>query len=128
MSKTNAKKNLDLKQYNTTLNGIYDGCDFLEETEEFELIMPDTIVPLEEVAPLEDISTDMKIVTNKNTINSTIPSLLANEKLVVRRPSSNIDARINSALTDIIDKKSQPKALPIALRKRLMYERSLGRV
>jgi hypothetical protein len=128
MGKTNTKKSLNIKQYNTISDAVYDGYDLLEASCEFELIIPDEIVPLEESSPSEDISTGLQFGINKNNIKSTIPSFLVNEKLVVRRPSSNIDARINSVLTDIIDQKSKPKALPIALRKRLMYERSLGRV
>ena len=45
---------------------------------------------------------------------------------VTRRDIKPIETRGESALTELIENKIQTKALPLALRKRLMYERALS--
>lgn len=43
-----------------------------------------------------------------------------------RRASTNFDNRMDSALSSHISEKIQTKALPLALRKRLLYERAIS--
>lgn len=52
-------------------------------------------------------------------------NLFLEESPVVRRETSSIDSRTDSALAKLIDEKIQTKALPLALRKRLLYQRAV---
>lgn len=47
------------------------------------------------------------------------------ETPVVKREIASLEARTDSALADLIDEKIQTKSLPLALRKRLMYQRAI---
>lgn len=47
------------------------------------------------------------------------------ETPVVKRESASMNSRTNSALANLIDEKIQTKTLPLALRKRLMYQRAV---
>lgn len=52
-------------------------------------------------------------------------NLFMEEAPVVKRESASINSRTDSALANLIDEKIQTKALPLALRKRLMYQRAM---
>lgn len=52
-------------------------------------------------------------------------NLFLEETPVVKRESASINSRTDSALANLIDEKIQTKALPLALRKRLMYQRAI---
>ena len=43
-----------------------------------------------------------------------------------RRESTDINARLDSTLTDVISQRMKTKAMPLAMRKRMMYERALA--
>ena len=47
------------------------------------------------------------------------------ETPVVKRETALLEARTDSALAYLIDEKIQTKSLPLALRKRLMYQRAI---
>lgn len=59
-------------------------------------------------------------------IDVIISRLFSDECSVVKREKSNLQACSDSALVNLIDYKIQTKSLPLALRKRLMYQRAVG--
>lgn len=57
-----------------------------------------------------------------------ISDLFSNDNVVPmpRRETAAVENRMDSALANLIENKIQTKALPLALRKRLMYQRAVG--
>lgn len=53
-------------------------------------------------------------------------SVISINRSVTRRESANIESRMNSTLAEVIQQRIQTKALPLTMRKRLMYERACG--
>lgn len=83
----------------------------LEEENTFVLEIPDPIEPL-----IEDILSK----ENKKVVKLDF----TNRSGTTRRSSDNINSRMESALAGLIEQRIQTKALPLVLRKRLMYERA----
>lgn len=97
--------------------------DFLEmPDEEMTLLEPaENEVELLEVEPVESL-TDKRVIEKNNVL-----SLVVGEQTsTTRRASSNVDSRIDSVLAGLIEQRMQTKALPLALRKRLMYQRAIS--
>lgn len=84
------------------------------EQESMTLELPDPIDAL--IEAVEDVS---------KTPKSKIPDRTTNVLGTTRRVSANAEIRINSALADLIEQKTKTKALPLALRKRLMYQQAV---
>lgn len=70
--------------------------------------------PSEPIEPLVEETKSLNIITHD----------FGNYSGTTRRPSDNVDNRIDSVLAGLIEQRIQTKALPLALRKRLMYERA----
>lgn len=98
-------------------NAISD-CTLLEP-DGLELFLP------EESEPIESL-TDKKVIEKNNADTNVVPISFANPASTTRRPASNIESRMDSALAGLIEQRIQTKALPLALRKRLMYQRSIS--
>lgn len=109
------------------LNSLEDttaSIDLLENVnEEFTLIEPiaSEFCLLEETEPIESL-TDKKVIEK----NSVLSVVFNENSSTTRRASSNIESRIDSALVGLIEQRMQTKALPLALRKRLMYQRAIS--
>ena len=65
------------------------------------------------------------MINNENDLDFIISELFSGSNKVTRK-SSSMEYRGEEILGDIIESEIQPKALPIALRKRLMYIRSIA--
>ncbi len=72
----------------------------------------------EEMTLLEPAETELVFLELSNIVNE--------QPSTTRRASSNIESRIESTLAVLIEKRMQTKALPLALRKRLMYQRAIS--
>lgn len=99
-----------------------------EDLELFEQFDPDFML-LDNVEPIEEISqavnSDMPAKSRPQN-NKVLPLILPREITITRRVNGNIETRMESALADIIEERIQTKSLPIALRKRLMYQRAIN--
>ena len=98
--------------------------DILEiSDEEMTLLEPaeNEVVPLEEVEPVESL-TDKRVIEKNNVLSF----ITGEASSTTRRASGNIESRIDSALAGLIEQRMQTKALPLALRKRLMYQRAIS--
>ncbi len=76
---------------------------------------------LDDFEPIESL-TDNKVIEKNNVLSF----VLVDGTSTTRRASSNIESRIDSALNGLIEQRIQTKALPLALRKRLMYQRAIS--
>lgn len=94
------------------LENVNPECTLLEPVD------PEPIL-LEEVKPIESLSDDRR-QSNVFKISFGVP------EQTTRRVSSNIESRMDSALLGLIEQRMQTKALPLALRKRLMYQRAIS--
>ncbi len=94
----------------------------------FDQFDPDFVL-LENIEPIEEIAqvTEPDLLTKSVVqINNVIPIRMQNKNSTTRRASSDIETRMASALDDITAQRMQIKPLPIALRKRLMYQRAIN--
>lgn len=100
---------------------------YLPETsidESFELELPDPIEPLIENIK-EAVENSKKEEPLQKCRTGTVVKLNCQPRAgTTRRVSDNIESRMESALASLIEQRIQTKALPLALRKRLMYERA----
>lgn len=96
------------------------------DSEEFVLEMPDPIEAL-----TNEIDSDIRArsrVQNRRDSDSAkvVPIDFGDRTCTTRRASSSIESRMDSALADLIGQRIKTKALPLALRKRLMYQRAVS--
>lgn len=93
-------------------------------------ISPNESLELELLHPIDNLTENIKDEIddspkeNQNSVN-VIQLERQNRASVTNRASSNIEMRMESVLAELIGQRIQTKALPLALRKRLMYEQSL---
>lgn len=104
---------------------------FENSDEDCVLLEPSEILILDESEPAEALDVNKKCSSVKHKTdtmkhNNISPVAAGNSVSTTRRASGNIDSRIDSVLTGLIEQRLQTKGLPLALRKRLMYQRSVS--
>ncbi len=82
----------------------------------------------EEMTLLEPSENEILLLLEEEPMdkNNVLSFVIGDSPSTTRRASSNIDSRIDSALVGLIEQRMQTKALPLALRKRLMYQRAVS--
>lgn len=100
-----------------------------DEQDMLKLTEPQISLSLDEDATecleLEETSTKIDFFMDDSLSQVLIFNLdESNQKTA--RARSTIEARANSILSDIIKQRNETKALPLALRKRLMYQKAVG--
>ena len=97
-----------------TVNCLEEPIDILEVSDE-------------EMTLLEPSENEILLLEEEPAEKSNVLSFVVGDSpSTTRRASSNIDSRIDSALVGLIEQRMQTKALPLALRKRLMYQRAVS--
>lgn len=97
-------------------------------SEDFVLELPDPIEVLSKEIELQARASHIpKPNPNNNNCSGTLVQINFNDKTcTTRRVSGDIETRMESALAGLIEQRIQTKALPLALRKRLMYQQAIG--
>lgn len=116
-------KRLNLLEENTASIDLLDNVN-----EDFTLLEPteSEVCLLEEPEPVESL-TDKKVIEKNSKYDGNVLSVVFNDtSSTTRRASSNIESRMDSALAGLIEQRMQTRALPLALRKRLMYQRAIS--